>query len=346
MLPAMADHPDSAPVSVSVKAPVNVNGACATPDPGADTLGQTRAVEVVSVAGARAGVQMDRVAVESPVEIRVRPAGSGPDGERSVSITMRTPGAGGDPREDAELAAGFLFTEGLIRDRAHIAAIHHPRPSVVVVELAAGVTIELRSMERNFYATSACGVCGKGSLEAIRTIPAVAIREGGPPVPAALVCTLPDRLRAAQSAFDETGGIHAAGLFAADGTLLAAREDVGRHNAVDKLIGARLLAGALPAHGQLLVVSGRASFELVQKARMAAVPIFAAVGAPSSLAVELATECGMTLLGFVREGRCNLYAAPGRIALAANPVPEEGKGWQPEATAATPRRRLRTIVET
>ena len=342
MLPAMAEHPDSAPVSV----PINVNSACAAPAPGTEALGQTRTVEVVSVAGPRAGARADRVAVESPVEIRVRPAGSGPDGERSVSITMRTPGAGGDPREDAELAAGFLFTEGLVRDRAHIAAIHHPRPSVVVVELAAGVTLELRSMERNFYATSACGVCGKGSLEAIRTIPAVPLREGGRPVPASLVCELPDRLRAAQTAFDETGGIHAAGLFAADGTLIAAREDVGRHNAVDKLIGARLLAGALPAHGQLLVVSGRASFELVQKARMAAVPIFAAVGAPSSLAVELAIECGMTLLGFVREGRCNLYAAPGRIALPANPVQEEDTGWQPEATAATPRRRLRTIVET
>jgi FdhD protein len=256
---------------------------------------------VVEVRGDAPLIAEDRLAVEAPLEIRLR-AGSD---ERSLSITMRTPG------EDAELAAGFLFTEGLVRDRAELGEITGAEDSVVV-ELV-GRPLPERS-DRSFAMTSACGVCGKDSLATLRAIPI------GPPGPGPrllpeLIHRLPASLRAAQDTFESTGGLHAAGLFDARGERLLVREDVGRHNAVDKLIGARLLAGALPAHDTVLVVSGRASFELVQKALMAQIPVLAAVGAPSSLAVSLADEGGMTLLGFVRDRRFNVYSGRERVEL-------------------------------
>jgi FdhD protein len=262
--------------------------------------------EVRAVAGREARQRREHLAVEAALELRVRPH----DGEaRSLSITMRTPG------DDAALAAGFLFTEGLVTAAGDVAAISSPSEDAVLVTLAPGVPLPEAGAGRSFAMTSACGVCGKSSLDGLRARPAFAPLAGLPLVAARLVPLLPDRLRAAQPGFAVTGGLHAAGLFTAEGALVHAAEDVGRHNAVDKVLGARLLAGRLPASGELLVVSGRASFELVQKAAMAGVPVLAAVGAPSSLAVELATEHGLTLLGFVREGRFNVYCGGERIQL-------------------------------
>ena len=262
---------------------------------------------VRAVGGGRADERMDRLAVEAALEIRVAAAGAGE--ARPLTITMRTPG------DDAALAAGFLFTEGLLAAAADIAAITCPSADAVVVTLAAGVPLPEAGGGRAFAMTSACGVCGKGSLEGLRARPAFLPPAGAPVLAASLVATLPERLRAAQPTFAATGGLHAAGLFTAGGVLVRAAEDVGRHNAVDKVVGAALLAGELPASAHVLVVSGRASFELVQKAAMAGVPILAAVGAPSSLAVAVAVEHGLTLLGFVRDGRFNIYCGGERIGV-------------------------------
>jgi len=233
---------------------------------------------------------------------------------------MRTPGA------DAELAAGFLFGEGVIGDPARIRGIVHvyapeEAPSaagsnVVEVELAAGPPPDLGSLERHFFATSACGVCGKAGLETLR------LRIAGPLPPGPVVSpeilrALPDRLRAAQGLFETTGGLHAAALFDPAGTLLALREDVGRHNAVDKLVGWALAAGKLPLHDHLVLVSGRSSYEILQKCVVAGVPFVCAISAPSSLAVELAERFGVTLIGFLRGPRFNVYSGLERIAGAA-----------------------------
>jgi FdhD protein len=270
--------------------------------------GATRETAVQAVVGATLSTYDDRLAVEEPLELRVRTLVAGQSSERVVSVTMRTPAG-----DDADLGVGYLYTEGLVRSPQQVAAVHQPDPNVIVVELIPELALDLGSVERHFYTTSACGVCGKSSLAAIRTSAHEPLRPG-PRVGAALIHTLPETLRSAQPTFGRTGGLHAAGLFDRHGRLFAAREDVGRHNAVDKLLGAELRAGRLPAHDCLLCVSGRASFELVQKARMASLPIFVAVGAPSSLAVELARECGMTLIGFARDQRFNIYTGPERIA--------------------------------
>jgi FdhD protein len=232
----------------------------------------------------------DAVAVEEPLEIRI-------DGE-PIAVTMRTPG------HDDELALGFCLTEGLA-----------PRSAALPADLAANtveVDAERRPTARNFYTSSSCGVCGKGALEAVAVdSPRVT---SGLTVPAKLVGTLPERLRAAQPAFAATGGLHATGLFDAEGTLLCVREDVGRHNAMDKVVGWAQLARRLPLEHELLCVSGRLSFELVQKAAVAGCPVLVAVGAPSTLAVELAQDRGITLCGFVRDGRVNVYSEAWRIA--------------------------------
>jgi FdhD protein len=235
----------------------------------------------------------DRVAVEEPLEIRI--------GGEPVAVTMRTPG------HDEELALGFCLSEGL----RPIGAALPDDLTANAVDVAAP-DFDPGRIRRSFYTTSSCGVCGKGALEAVAVeAPPV---ESDLRVPAALVAALPDRLREAQAGFAATGGLHATGLFAEDGTLLHVREDVGRHNAMDKVVGRAFLDGLLPLSRSLLAVSGRLSFELVQKAAVAGCPVLVAVGAPSSLAVELAEAQGVTLCGFVRDGRATVYSVPERIA--------------------------------
>ncbi len=266
-------------------------------------------------AGSESKVQLDILAVEEPLEIRLGRWATNKVEHRAVSITMRTPG------HDDELAAGFLFTEGIISQRSHISRIRNCGVAAkgknvrntVVVELAAGVDVDLKRLERNFYTTSSCGVCGKSSIDALYTGVKGLLKEGQPRMSSDLVNRLPDILRQSQDAFDRTGGLHASALFNTNGELEIVREDVGRHNALDKIIGAQLMAGLIPLDEKVLLVSGRASFELVQKALMAGIPILAAVGAPSSLAVELAAEFGMTLIGFVRDQRFNIYCGGERI---------------------------------
>ncbi|HEX2570876.1 MAG TPA: formate dehydrogenase accessory sulfurtransferase FdhD [Polyangia bacterium] len=259
------------------------------------------------VEGERPNRFSDTVAVEEPLEVRL--------GGKPATVIMRTP----SPAGDAELARGFLFTEGLITSADDIAEIRRPeglKPeevgNVVDVTLAPRlVQLRPRSVERNFYATSSCGVCGKASLQAIEVHAARVTSDLR--VARAVLLELPERLRMAQAAFDLTGGLHAAALFDAAGTLLALREDVGRHNAVDKLVGWALQAGHVPASRLVLMVSGRTSFEILQKAAMAGIPLLCAVSAPSSLAISLADRMGITLVGFLRGQSMNVYAHPGRI---------------------------------
>lgn len=257
----------------------------------------------------------DQLAAEEPLEIRVGYEVAGQRQHRTLSVTMRTPG------HDEELAAGFLLTEGLIKSKADLLGII-PCPdvqkaeeagNVVRAELAAHVKVDFAAMERHFYTSSSCGVCGKTSIDAVRTASCPVLPTTGPHLTYDAVHQLPERLRAAQAGFEQTGGQHAAALFTPAGELLLLREDVGRHNALDKLIGAALLADWLPLHQHVLLVSGRVSFELVQKAAAAGIGIIAAVGAPSSLAVQAAESFGMTVLGFVRQQRYNIYCGGWRI---------------------------------
>ena len=232
----------------------------------------------------------DAVVIEEPLEIRV--------GERPLSVTLRTPG------DDVELATGFVITESVVKRAEDIREVRHwGSPNVVRVALADGVQIDWQRLQRHFYSTSSCGVCGKTSIDSLRVMTSPVSPIG---VDAKAVARMPELLRAHQRTFDATGGIHAAGAFTASGEVIAVREDVGRHNAVDKVIGA-----TIGQHVDVLVLSGRAGFELVQKAVVARIPVVVAVGAPTSLAVELAREMNVTLLGFVREGRYNVYA--GRV---------------------------------
>ncbi len=266
----------------------------------------------------RSGVRCDDadgVAIEEPLEIRLDyetrdDAGEAVRRQRSISITMRTPG------NDLELAVGFLFTEGIIREPGHVLRVEHCGPpvgamglrNVVKVVLASGVGSDLDRLERHFYTSSSCGVCGKTSLEALRVQTRYTIDRSRLRIAPTALIGLPQKLLKHQAAFGTTGGIHASAKFDASGEILAVREDVGRHNALDKLIGAALAAEELPLAGHGVLVSGRASFELMQKAVMAGAPMVAAVGAPSSLAVEQAREFGVCLVGFLRDGRFNIYA--------------------------------------
>src|SRR5271165_451799 len=257
----------------------------------------------------------DAVAVEEPLEIRIGHQASGRWITTSLSITMRTPG------HDFDLAAGFLFSEGIIRGSNDVAAtqqVGRPGSNVVRLDLRPDVQLDLGRLERHFYTTSSCGVCGKSSLEALSTQACNLAPRGTPVFAAALIHSLPQIARRSQSAFEQTGGLHAACLFDATGQMLLLREDVGRHNAVDKLIGHQLRKGAIPLHERLLFLSGRASFELMQKALTAGIPIVAAVGAPSSLAVDLAREYDLMLLGFVRDNRFNVYSGNWRIQYEAS----------------------------
>ncbi len=257
---------------------------------------------VVRVVGTTTTRRPDTLAVEEPLEIRL-------DG-RPLAVTMRTPG------DDVDLAHGFLLTEGVIADREDVAGARHCMDSdlnVLEVGLRPGVAPPVVDPTRNFYTSSSCGVCGKASIESVRVNSPYRLADDAVTIPAGTLAALPDRLRDRQRVFASTGGLHAAGLFTADGDLLALREDVGRHNAVDKVLGWAVRAGRLPLSGHVLLVSGRASFELTQKAAMAGVPVLAAVSAPSTLAVDLAVETGMTLVGFLRGDRMNVYANPERI---------------------------------
>jgi FdhD protein len=274
----------------------------------------------VAVRAADGRAFRDHLAVEEPLEIRL---GLRDGGHRAISITMRTPG------DDAELAAGFLFTEGIIKSPEQIKQIRHCglkigkkngildraadlNSNTIRVDLAEDSSVDLKKLERHFYTTSSCGVCGKSSIDALRS-EAKPIDYNGLEVTGEIVNSLPQKLRKAQSVFEQTGGLHASALFDANGQIDIVREDVGRHNALDKVIGRKLLDSKLPLSDTILLVSGRASFELVQKALMAGIPVMAAVGAPSSLAVELAREYGMTLIGFVRNGRFNVYCGEERL---------------------------------
>jgi FdhD protein len=288
-------------------------------DPGPDSASMgTVPAQVTRVSDAGTSGCSDLLAVEEPLEIRLGCDAAGRREHRAVSVTMRTPG------HDRELAAGFLFTEGIVAAREHLRAVHAcRRGNVVRVDLQPGVPVDLARLERHFYTASSCGVCGKASLEAVRVAPHQRPLDGRPVVEEAVIRRLPGTLRAAQEVFDRTGGLHAAALFDPRGNLLGLREDVGRHNALDKLIGAQFLAGLTPLRDAVLLVSGRASFELVQKAAVAGIPILAAVGAPSSLAVDLAREHGLTLLGFVRHDRFNAYTGAGRVRLGDAVAPPE-----------------------
>lgn len=259
----------------------------------------------------------DLLAAEEPLEIRI---GYGPQDDRkqkSISVTMRTPG------HDFELALGFLHNEGMIRYRDDIAQIRYcteantieNKENIVRVELKAHVDPELDKLERHFYTTSSCGVCGKASIEAIQTVCTLAPETTPLRVAKDVILALPQQLRAQQNVFAYTGGLHASALFDADGNMVLLREDVGRHNALDKLTGAALGAGMLPLEKYVLLLSGRASFELIQKAAMSGIRLVAAVGAPSSLAVQAAREFGITLVGFLRESRFNIYSFEERILL-------------------------------
>jgi len=242
----------------------------------------------------------DVLAVEEPLEIRV--------GGEPLAVTMRTPG------DDIDLAAGFLASEGVIASPSDVTLIKMCDDNVADVTLDAGITLPEARLRRNFITSSACGVCGKDSIDAIRVRASYDVSADPVQVSAGLLAALPDRLGDAQRVFATTGGLHAAGIFTADGTLLAVREDVGRHNAVDKIVGWALREQRLPLAGCVLLVSGRASFELVQKALIAGIPVLAAVSAPSSLAAELADESGMTLIGFLRGTSMNVYTGAHRLS--------------------------------
>jgi FdhD protein len=285
--------------------------------------------------GIRSHPAQDALAVEEPLEIRIVFGPAGARTAKSISVTMRTPG------NDAELAAGFLLTEGVIRDEDAIVRIEsstsdavrdgqagrtegewdsivfsgRSAPNVVIVELAPDVEFNTATLERNFYTTSSCGVCGKASLLGLRSV-CPPRRKNELNIDAQTLYTLPHHLRAAQGIFERTGGLHAAALFDSTGQMDSLREDIGRHNAVDKLIGAALLAGRVPLRDRLLLLSGRVSFELVQKALMGGIPMIAAVGAPSSLAVEAAQEFDITLVGFLRDDHFNVYHGASRVTRA------------------------------
>jgi len=276
----------------------------------------SHAIDISKVSEGSISSVADHVAVEEPLEIRLRY--TTPDGRatRSISITMRTPG------NDAELAVGFLYSESIVNSAADIASVEicgPPAPdsgnhNVIRVELGPNVDVDLGRLQRHFYTTSSCGVCGKTSLDALRLTGFEPISTDAGSFSKDILISMPAKLRAAQQTFDETGGLHAAALFNSNGDLEVIMEDVGRHNAVDKVVGSLLMQNRLPARDFGIIVSGRASFELMQKTLAAGIPLLAAVSAPSSLAVQLAREFNMTLIGFLRGQTFNIYSGEARIS--------------------------------
>jgi FdhD protein len=277
----------------------------------------SRRLPIVKIADNEEFATNDALAIEEPLEIRLEYGDAENRKRQNISVTMRTPG------NDAELGLGFLFTEGIIKQPNDVESVGHcfiacteNKENVIQVSLKEGIEPQLYNTERNFYTTSSCGVCGKASINSIKTVSAYNNRSAENQVSASLLYQLPAVLQKHQKVFKDTGGLHASALFNTDGDLLLVREDVGRHNALDKLIGAALNKNLLPLDRHILLLSGRISFELVQKAAMAGVAIIAAVGAPSSLAVQLAEEFNITLVGFLRDQRFNIYTQPKRILLS------------------------------
>jgi len=249
----------------------------------------------------------DFVVIEEPLEIQLRYFYQSKWVKKSIAMTMRTPG------KDVFLAIGFLFSEGIVGRFDDIQSIEKSPDNVLIVNLLETVVVEIDTLERNFYMTSSCGVCGKASIDKLRKVSCFFPQAKMPKISSVTLIKLPFLLRNTQSLFDQTGGIHAAAIFSSKGELISLAEDVGRHNAVDKLIGNCLQNGQIPLRKEILLLSGRISFELVQKAMMVGIPIIAAVGAPSSLAIELAEETGMTLIGFLRGERYNVYTGKERL---------------------------------
>lgn len=277
-------------------------------------LDRVVSVQIQKLGDSRFHTVDDRVATEEPMEIRILRVEPQGITATPISVTMRTPG------NDFELAVGFLFTEGILVSPDSILDVGYAedlpgeqRFNVVNVRVDSSVLFDPGRLQRNFYTTSSCGICGKGSLESLVIQGCQGPAGSGPTVRVSTILGLHTTLRKAQSVFEETGGLHAAGLFDVEGRLLALREDVGRHNALDKLIGASFQDGHLPLSDQILMVSGRTSFELLQKAAMAGIPLVAGVGAPSSLAVDTARAFGMTLIGFLHRDTFNVYSAPARL---------------------------------
>lgn len=268
-------------------------------------------VSVKKIAGVEMMEATDQVAVEEPLEIQLAYSSANGYMKKNIAVTMRTPG------NDEELAIGFLFTEGIIKNRNAVQQVQcfAADKNRVLVTLEENVKPALNNLARNFYTTSSCGLCGKASIDAISIAPVYPNEKDDILIPAALLHTLAGIARKQQRVFDDTGGLHASALFSLDGNLLLLREDVGRHNALDKIIGTALLNGQLPLHQTILLLSGRSGFELIQKAFVAGIKIIVAVGAPSSLAVELAKESGITLIGFLRNEKFNIYSGGQRIEL-------------------------------
>lgn len=267
-------------------------------------------LKVARVTGLVSATTIDELSVEEPLEIRIVDGANGRPKPVSVAVTMRTPG------DDVDLATGFLYTEGIITARSDLDDLEIETPNIGTAVLRRGTFVNSSGLDRHSFVSSSCGVCGKRSIAAVTVTRRHRIEPAVPQINPRIIHTLPDALRTDQPGFARTGGLHAAALFDVEGQLIALREDVGRHNALDKLIGAELRADRVPLAGRVVFVSGRLSFELVQKAAIAGAPVLVAVGAPSSLAVELARESGMTMLGFVRDGRFNVYSDFGRLRVA------------------------------
>ncbi len=269
----------------------------------------TTQLPITKINATTSSVTVDALASEEPLEIRLEYNAADQVLLKTISVTMRTPG------RDDDLATGFLFTEGIISSKDQIVVKPVVAENVITLLATPSVAINIEKLDRHFYTTSSCGVCGKTSIEAIKTVCQLSDSKNDHQYPASLISQLPEKLRHSQEVFDRTGGLHASALFNAQGELLLLREDVGRHNALDKLIGAALFAEMMPLNDHILLLSGRISFELVQKAAMAGIKLVAAIGAPSSLAVQTAESFNMTLIGFLRDQRFNIYSGAQRIVI-------------------------------
>lgn len=264
---------------------------------------------VVKISANSSSSAIDTLAAEEPLEIRLEYSIDGRVTQKTISVTMRTPG------DDGALAIGFLFTEGIISGKDDLEVKQPVDKNIITLSMKPAVEINIKKLERHFYTSSSCGVCGKTSIDAIKTVCQLAATTNDLKYPVGLIQQLPEKLRNQQDIFEKTGGLHASALFNATGELILLREDVGRHNALDKLIGSALIGDKLPLNEHILLLSGRISFELVQKAAMAGIKVIAAIGAPSSLAVETAAAFGMTLIGFLRGQRFNIYSGAQRIVI-------------------------------